>query len=453
MHARNVAPLALLLAATACSKTSSPTEENTSVGATGANAATTANAIADASAVVAAKPARGPYNVLFITIDSLRADMPWAGYPRAIAPNLTALAKRSTVYTNAYSISSFTSKSVAGMLSGRFPSELARTGVFFTRYEKSNTFMCETLEQEGIPCVAGEAHAYLAPGYAGLDQGFYAWKLVDGITFDYNKDPFVTSQKLTPLAIHLLEDPALTVSPDGGSHPFFAWFHYMDPHDVYQSHEESPHFGTKLRDLYDEEVFYTDLWIGKLLAFVDSQPWGKNTLIVVSADHGEAFGEHGRFKHAHELYEELIHVPLLVHLPDQTEKDARTIDAMRSQIDLVPTFFDVMGQAPTPNLDGASLKAEWYGGPAGPSKDIVTDLPEDEFNQRRRSLTHDGWKIIAHGNDTGFELYHLADDPKELTDLMLKDKENSKRMRALYKEASAKLVDVAPTGGIPKHDD
>ena len=310
-----------------------------------------------------------------------------------------------------------------------------------------------TLEQAGVPCVAGEAHSYLGPGYARLDQGFYAWKLVDGITFDYNKDPYVTSQKLTPLAIALLEDPALTAAPDGGTHPFFAWFHYMDPHDVYQSHEESPHFGTKNRDLYDEEVFYTDLWIGKLFAYVDSQPWAKNTMIVVSADHGEAFGEHGRFKHAHELYEELIHVPLIVHLPDQTEKDARTIDATRSQIDLVPTFFDVMGQTPTPNLDGQSLKAEWYGAPAGPSKDVVTDLPEDEFNQRRRTFTHDGWKIIAHGKDTGFELYHLADDPKELTDLMMKDKENSKRMRDLYKEASAKLVDVEPTGGIPVHDD
>jgi choline-sulfatase len=69
----------------------------------------------------------GPMNVLFLTVDSLRADMPWAGYPRPIAPNLTAFAD-----TNAYSISSFTSKSTAGFLTGRFPSELLRTGGFFT---------------------------------------------------------------------------------------------------------------------------------------------------------------------------------------------------------------------------------------------------------------------------------------------------------------------------------
>ena len=431
------------------------------VGCTRANAtsettsgpiARTADAGALDASAAAAKSA--PYNVIFITIDSLRADMPWAGYPRAIAPNLTALAAKSTVYASAYAISSFTSKSVAGMLSGKFPSELARTGVFFTRYEKSDTFMCETLETEHIPCVAGEAHKYLAPGYAGLDQGFADWKIVDGLTFDYNKDPYVTSQKLTPLAVSLLEEPAIAAAPSiDTSHPFFAWFHYMDPHDEYQSHEESPHWGTRPRDLYDEEVFYTDLWIGKLLDFVNAQPWSKRTIVVVSADHGEGFGEHGRFRHAHELYEELVHVPLLVHLPDQTAANARTIDVPRSQIDLVPTFFDVMHANPTPGLDGVSLKDEWLGGAPAPARDVITDLPQDEFNQRRRTLLHDGWKIIAHRDDEGFELFHLAEDPHELHDVYFTDKDDAKRMVKLYKEASAKITDVPPTGGIPTHDD
>ncbi|MGH7282476.1 MAG: sulfatase [Polyangiaceae bacterium] len=443
---------AVMTAVAACGRSSSTTTETTSAPAT-----TSGTAAIDASA--AAIDAKQPYNVLFITIDSLRADMPWAGYPRAIAPNLTALAAKSTVYTSAYSISSFTSKSVAGMLSGRFPSELARTGVFFTRYEKSNTFMCETLETAHVPCVAVQAHKYLEPGYAGLDQGFYAWKLVDGLTFDYNKDPYVTSQKMTPLAISLLQDPAVggaavTGATDAGSsHPFFAWFHYMDPHDEYQSHEESPHWGTRPRDLYDEEVFYTDLWIGKLLDFVNAQPWSKRTLIVVSADHGEGFGEHGRFKHAHELYEELVHVPLIVHLPDQTTASARTIDVPRSQIDLVPTFFDLLGTDPTPDLDGVSLKDEWLGGPPAPARDVITDLPRDEFNQRRRSFLHDGWKIIAHRDDEGFELFHLAEDPHELHDVYFTDKDDARRMVRLYKEASAKLADVPPTGGIPTHDE
>ncbi|MEO7112543.1 MAG: sulfatase-like hydrolase/transferase, partial [Polyangiaceae bacterium] len=168
-------------AAVACSKASSSTPSTSA-----------AVSVIDASVapVSSANVVAGPYNILFITIDSMRADMPWAGYPRAIAPNLTALAARSTVYTHAYSISSYTSKSVAGMLSGKYPSELARTGVFFTKYDASNTFMCETLEKQAIPCVAAEAHAYLKPGYAGLDQGFHSWKIVDGLTLDYQRDPY-----------------------------------------------------------------------------------------------------------------------------------------------------------------------------------------------------------------------------------------------------------------------
>lgn len=433
----------LACAAAACSRSSS-SEVTTSANVIDAGVAPVASAVAAAPAA---------YNVLFISIDSMRADMPWAGYPRAIAPNLTALAARSTVYSHAYSISSFTSKSVAGMLSGKFPSELARTGVFFTKYDSSNTFMCETLQKQGIPCVAAEAHAYLKPGYAGLDQGFYSWKIVDGLTLDYQRDPYITSQKMTPLAISLLQDPQVTSPNDaGGAHPFFAWFHYMDPHDDYQSHPESPHFGTHARDLYDEEIFYTDLWIGKLLDFVNAQPWAKRTVIVVSADHGEFFGEHGRVKHAHELYEELIHVPMMVHMPDQDAAAHRVIDVPRSHIDLVPTFFDMMNATPTDGLDGVSLKDEWLGKTPADARDIISDLPQDEFDSRRRAFIHDGWKIIAHRQDEGFELFHLSEDPGELNDLMMKDKENSKRMLKLYREASAKIKDVAPIGGVPTYD-
>ena len=80
----------------------------------------------------------GPFNVVLITIDSLRADMPWAGYPRDIAPRLTELEKASVSFTHAYSISSFTSKSVGGLLGGEYPSAMTRDGVFFTRYFDDN---------------------------------------------------------------------------------------------------------------------------------------------------------------------------------------------------------------------------------------------------------------------------------------------------------------------------
>ena len=393
------------------------------------------------SASAPAKPAP-PFNVLLISIDSLRGDMPWTGYPRDIAPRLTALSKRAVVYSQAHSISSFTSKSLPAMLASKYPSEMARDGLFFTKYAPSNVTLCDVLAGEGVPCAAAMAHAYLGKGYAGIDHGFKTWSLVPGITFDYNTDPYVTSQKLTPLAIETLKDPALHT----GSR-FFAWFHFMDPHAEYQGHAESTHWGTSLRDLYDEEVVYTDLWVQKLLDFVAEQPWASRTVIIVTADHGESFGEHYKWKHAQELYETHVHVPLMFVVPGQAP---RTIDAMRSHIDLAPTILALMGAKAPPSMNGVSLLDEIMGGDAS-ARDVLCDLPVDEYNDRRRVLIHDGWKLIVFGFDEKYALYKLSDDPMELKDLYAKEREVAADMTRRFREAQKTIKDVPPTGGIPKH--
>lgn len=394
-----------------------------------------ADAGGEATAPQPAPADRGPMRVILITIDSLRADMPWAGYPREIAPRLTALSRRAIVYPHAYSISSFTSKSVGGLLSGRYPSELIRTGEFFTRYAPANEMFCERLAAQGVPCLGAHAHAYFMKGIANFDQGFATWRLVPGIHFDAQWDPFVTSQKLTPLAIELLKEPSFAQGPA------FAWFHFMDPHDMYKSHPESPNFGRKSpRDLYDEEVFYTDLWVGKLLDWIEEQPWAARTAIIVSADHGEAFGEHGLVRHANSLYEMLVHVPLFFVLPGRAP---RTIEAYRSHLDLAPTILDLVGARPAPDLPGRSLVPELLGGPAE-ARDVVCDLPKDEINARHRALIHEGWKLIAFGEDQRFELYDLAADPGEKTDLYAKEPDRAKAMVARYREASRGIRDIPP---------
>jgi arylsulfatase A-like enzyme len=393
---------------------------------------------ADAPQAEAARP----LNVLVISVDSLRADMPWAGYARPIAPRLTALHAQSIAYANAYSTSSFTSKSLAGLLTGKYPSELARTGAFFTRYLDKNDFFCTALGAQQIPCVGGHAHAYFGKNQAGFEHGFRDWRLVPGITFDYETDPYVTSDKLTPLAIEMLGQVAT------GERPFFAWFHFMDPHDQYKSHPESPKLGRSARDLYDEEVFFTDLWIGKLLDYVESQPWGARTAVVVTADHGEAFGEHGIYRHAHEVWEELVHVPMFFRVPGA---QPRVIDEPRGHADLAPTIVELLGGAPLEGVQGTSLVGELRGGDA-PARDVIVDLPEDDYNERRRALIHGRTKLIAFGNDVRFSLFDLETDPGEKTDLYFKRRDLAEEMRGRYREANKKIKDVPPRGGIPKKD-
>jgi choline-sulfatase len=380
-----------------------------------------------------------PLNVLLLTVDSLRADMPWTGYERPIAPNLTRLAKESVVYTHAYSMSSYTAQSVGTLLSGRYPSTLYRAGWFFTGYAKSNVFFTEALQEKGIRTIGWHGHMYFARG-KGLEQGFDVWEMAPGITFDPNTDNHVTSEKLTKLGIELLGNPENT------GKQFFAWVHYMDPHDVYVKHAEAPDFGNKNRDRYDSEVWFTDKWLGELIAFAEKQPWWKDTAVVVSADHGEAFGDHGMYKHAFELWEVLTRVPLIFKLPGA---EPAQIDVRRSAIDLAPTIMDLMGQTPLDSFMGQSLAPELYGEKKAEPRDvIVTELAEDSHNPPRRAIIAGDWKLLVYGAGWKYMLFDLAKDPDEKQDLAKQEPEKLAEMKKLFNETFDKIPSVEPYGGM-----
>src|SRR5262249_29719553 len=140
-----------------------------------ANAAGTPSASAPIAAAAHAPDASKPkelgpprdLNILLITVDCLRADMPWAGYPRPIAPTLTALEKKSVSYTHAYSLSSYTSMSIGGMLGGRYPGEMKRDGYFFGTY-RDNVMFPERLQAAGIRTMTAHAHLYFRKEAAGF---------------------------------------------------------------------------------------------------------------------------------------------------------------------------------------------------------------------------------------------------------------------------------------------
>jgi arylsulfatase A-like enzyme len=375
-------------------------------------------------------------NVILLTIDSLRTDVPWLGYSRPNAPNLTKLAERAVVYSHMYSASSYTAKSVATMLTGRYASTLYRDGFFFTKYAGANTFFTEVLSERDIATTGWHAHMYFGRG-KGLEQGFSTWELVPGISFDAQTDKGITSEKMTKLGIKLLGDPRNT------GRQFFAWAHYMDPHDEYNQHKESPVFGKKARDRYDSEIWYADHWIGKLLEFAEQQPWWKDTVVIVTADHGEAFGEHEMYKHAFELWENLVRVPLLVFGGDI--KPAR-IDLRRSHIDLAPTILELMKVPAPAGFQGASWVPELRGAAPQPREPILVELSEDSHNPPRRALILGKYKIIAFGK-TRFELYDIEADPSESKNLAKEQPAELDRMKKALEERYAALPVVEPYGG------
>ncbi len=379
-----------------------------------------------------------PLNVILLTVDAMRADMPWNGYDKPIAPNLTKLAERSVVYENHRSVSSYTAQTVATLMTGRYASTLYRTGVFFTNYFDDNEWITEGMQQKGIRTMSVQAHLYFDRA-SGLKQGYDVWKMVPGLTWNAQTDESVTSDKSIPEIITLLSDPANTKGQ------FFLWSHLMDPHDVYVKHEESPDFGKDNRGRYDSEMWYVDSWIGKLLEFVEKQPWAEKTAIVVSADHGEAFGEHGMYKHAFEIWEVLTRVPLIVSAPGAEPK---RISAPRNHVDVAPTIVDLMGLSALEGFQGETLVPEIYGAEEPKSREpILLELSEDTNNGARRAVVLGDYKLISFDGGARKMLFNLKTDPGEEKDLAKDEKAKFDELDALLKAEFDKLPTVAPFGG------
>lgn len=391
-----------------------------------------ASGSASAAAAPPAPPAAEALSILYVTVDSLRTDMPWNGYARDIAPRMTAFSKEAVTYTRHYAVSSYTAMTFTGVLSGKYPSEVARSGYFFSNTPEEVTLFPELLQKAGVRTMSAHAHFYFEKK-SGFHQGFDTYEIVPGLSADNTTDRNVTSPRHLEIAMRQLGDKANTQGR------FFAWFHFLDPHDQYMKHEGID-FGKKTRDLYDGEIKFTDEHIGKLLDFVAAQEWGKRTVVVLSSDHGDAFGEHKMFRHGFEIWDVLTQVPLMIRGPGMTP---RRIDVPRSSIDLAPTFFELLGAPAEPSFQGKSLVAELRGG-APEERDVIVDLPRTSDNDRRRALVRGAYKLIAYGDDDGYALYDLTKDPGEKDDVKRKVPEAFEDMKARYKAASAKIQDVCP---------
>ena len=391
-----------------------------------------------ASATPALDPgaaAAPPWNVILLTIDSLRADMPWSGYERPIAPRLTELEKRAVSYTRAYAVSSYTSMSLGGMLAGRYPGELDRDGYFFGTYPKRVLFFPEVLQEAHVRTLGVQGHGYFKRGGAGFDQGFDDWRIVPNLRWNANTDENVTGPQMESIAEELLGDPARTAGK------FFFWAHFLDPHDMYRPHADVPAWGRKARDLYDGEVTFADRYVGKLLDFIAAQPWAARTAIVVSADHGEVFGEHGIYRHGFELWQPLVHIPWMFVLPGVA---ARHVDTPRSHIDMARTLLDLLGVPAPDAIGGTSLVPELLGRAPAEPRDVLLDLPRTSDNDRRRALVHGDEKVIALGDDAYFQSFDVAADPGEEHPLDKTDRARHDALVARYRAAKGALHDVGP---------
>jgi arylsulfatase A-like enzyme len=409
----------------------------------------------------------GSPNVLYIVLDTVRAEsLSLYGYHRETSPNLTKLARRGVRFDQARTAAAWTLPSHASMFTGRWPYELS------TRPDRpldaAYPTLAEVLRDHGYATAGFVGNTYFCNRWFGLDRGFVHYEDVAPCLVEIIRSSDMGRALITKLApsIFTRDRPyayfnrkdAATINHDllgwlsgrPKGQPFFAFLNYYDAHDPYIAAEGAPrHFGLRpktasevaaLRDWlhvdktklpgevlqmaidgYDDGIAYLDDQLGRLFGALDSRGLLENTLIVITADHGELHGEHNGFGHGSHLYRQVVDVPLVVVGPRNVPK-GKTVVQPVSLRDLPSTVVDLLGLPSS--FPGRSLARYFNGSPASASLDGEYLLTEtsDEVSKtpidstRSRSLLHEGKVYIRNSNGTE-ELFDQAADPVELHDL------------------------------------
>jgi len=308
-------------------------------------------------------------NVVVVVIDTLRQDhlAPY-GYSRDTAPFLSELAREGAVF-DGLSTSSWTKPATASLLTGLHPLR-HQTFARRDRLPPQAVVLAERLRQGGYRTIAASANGWVSPAF-GFDRGF---------------DTFFLAEDLSAEGLNRRLFPLLA----GLQAPFFLYVHYVDPHvpyapatawdgsplpaelkadgpmdlselDATHEYPRPPEFLARTRDLYDGEIRGADQGLRELVSWLHRRGLMKNTLLVVTSDHGEELGEHGRMSHGQSLYQEVVEVPLVFHGPHLMRSGRHFGRA--SLLDVVPTVADLAGiSIPSEEIDGVSLAGLLAGG-------------------------------------------------------------------------------------------
>jgi len=381
-------------------------------------------------------------NIIIYLIDCLRADHVGVyGYDRPTTPNIDAFARDAVRVEQFIAQSSWTRPTVATLLTGLYPQE---HGIHSDRemLPGSVPFLPQILKGYGYHTAAVITNGMVSQKF-GFGRGY---DFFERLPEQHKKSP----------EIHQLSDRInrsvfswLDTRPQDG--PFFLYIHSTDPHAPYLPrspfreklasdvpdveigrhdrveglHTASPTAARAIKDqlmsLYDAEIAFNDANFGDLMRRLEREGLYEDSIIIVTADHGEEFYEHGRWQHGFALYEESIHVPLLVKFPGQSWAGA-TVAGVTGQIDLVPTLLDYLAAEPPAASSGKSLLPRI----AAPPKDsvpqeITSTLGRDPIHRDVRTVILGNWKLIEYRTydrpRATLELYDLSRDPWERTNV------------------------------------
>lgn len=313
-------------------------------------------------------------SVILITLDTTRADrMGFLVSKRGLTPNLDQVAQQAIVFDRAYTQAPLTTVSHATILTGTYP-QFHRVNDFGTRLPSRIPFLPDLLRRHGYRTAAFVGSIILDPrnGLApGFDRGFDVYDA--GYTLHQDgRDRFKTIERRADQVVAR----ALDWLGHNSSHPFFLWIHLYDPHQPYDP--PAPYTARFVSDPYDGEIASMDEALGKLFSYLKAHSLYSRSLIAIMADHGEALGQHGEEAHGIFLYDETIHVPLIMKLP-QDRFAGRRVGSPVRLVDVAPTVAEVLGVPVPVEMQGESLLRMLA--PGAPEREVYseTDYPEQGF--------------------------------------------------------------------------
>jgi arylsulfatase A-like enzyme len=402
------------------------------------------------------------------------SDVSYMGRSEEITPNIDSLAERSLVFENCFSMSNYTDACMSSIFSGKAPREHGVThhGTAYTKdnlsriNERNTDFLPEILSESGYETLGvdwmGRWHSWGYDTYGIDDQDAESDEEAIGevlrqklkrrvkelpepllrplLSQYYNRfgrrDLRVDCEEVTDIAIRRL---------DSVQEPFFLMCHYWDVHPPYIppeeheamfNHEDGDHlskyFGPDAKgplsaeyqmyarkehetmgdakEAYDGTVRWVDQQIGRLIDYLERNELMEDTMIVLTADHGHNFGEHGIFSDNSGLYDTSIHVPLVVHHP---ENPAERVNGIVQHIDIVPTVLDYAGLEIPDDLRGNVLPAVHEFAFAETIEQTMAMIRTEDWKliqtRKREQLESEYW----YQEDGEFELYNLNNDPSE----------------------------------------
>lgn len=419
--------------------------------------------------LVSRAPIESRSHLILISVDCLRTDHLGAyGYERDTSPRIDELAREAALFRTAMSTSSYTLPTHASMLTGLPPSihGADRLGI-----SASVPYLPELLAEAGYRANAAVSAPFLSPSY-GFHRGFHTYR------------------NMLTRAESLVND-GLAMLREGYGQNQFLFLHLMDPHWTYSPPEE---FITRFRErprdisgllarvgtaappterereqiiaLYDAEIAYVDQQLGRFFEELKRMDLYDNSLIILTADHGEAFYEHGKWEHSRPwrsdgpgLYEEVVHIPLIVKWPK--ESAAVEIPNVVSQLDIFPTILEAAGLEP-PHGWATSLRRYVDGGSPPPHSrrviaEFISHSAEDGAAMQIAFRDRD-YKYMASfraarieelfsGDVVKEELYDLGSDPGETRNLLLESADPRpyrEALRAYLREPRERLL--SPSG-------